>query len=51
MKLSRSRKGAWIEICINIFLRPVVDSRSRKGAWIEIHGLKTTFDSGYLSLP
>ena len=23
------------------------DSRSRKGAWIEIHGLKTTFDSGY----
>ena len=22
-------------------------SRSREGAWIEIHGLKTTFDSGY----
>ena len=27
--------------CTNLF------RRSRKGAWIEIHGLKTTFDSGF----
>ena len=40
--LSRSRKGAWIEIAfrINIYLLPV--GRSRKGAWIEIVNLPLT---------
>ncbi len=36
MDLSRSRKGAWIEIKSNWFWFNFDECRSRKGAWIEI---------------
>ena len=47
--MCRSRKGAWIEIPIILAILLIAYGRSRKGAWIEIHGLKTTFDSGYVA--
>ena len=34
--ISRSRKGAWIEINAMFFEKFIKKSRSRKGAWIEI---------------
>ena len=34
--LSRSRKGAWIEIYMLSAVKLNASSRSRKGAWIEI---------------
>ena len=36
MALSRSRKGAWIEIAIPTEFQIAIIGRSRKGAWIEI---------------
>ena len=36
MELSRSRKGAWIEIAAYNSQLTDVASRSRKGAWIEM---------------
>ena len=33
---SRSREGAWIEMCLRRQLSVLADSRSREGAWIEI---------------
>ena len=41
--LSRSRKGAWIEITLKALLHHVSVGRSRKGAWIEIHDSYTTY--------
>ena len=35
--ISRSRKGAWIEISLFNLVVNAVLSRSRKGAWIEIY--------------
>ena len=34
--LSRSRKGAWIEIYVEVVEHTTGGGRSRKGAWIEI---------------
>ena len=44
--LSRSRKGAWIEMqAVQSNSSPTI-GRSRKGAWIEIHSaLRQYFDS------
>ena len=36
LQISRSRKGAWIEIMMNINPVTQTSCRSRKGAWIEI---------------
>ena len=47
--ISRSREGAWIEILSTACSPKKANGRSREGAWIEIHGLKTTFDSGYVA--
>ena len=36
MEGSRSREGAWIEICFVQLQNKIIGCRSREGAWIEI---------------
>ena len=36
MNISRSRKGAWIEMALTCLMVLALVRRSRKGAWIEI---------------
>ena len=49
--LSRSREGAWIEICAHAIITQIQMSRSREGAWIEIEEFLNAYPPNIESLP
>ena len=47
VKQSRSREGAWIEICTQRIAQSLALCRSREGAWIEIEDI---FKLGFVTI-